>query len=76
MAANDAIGNVDKYILKTVDALGTPHETTISKGFIINSAATYQQVDTASRAITALSKNTYEDTILVTNISVNEVVSE
>lgn len=76
MAANSPIGVVDKYILKTKDALGDEYETVISKGLIVNTAATYSQVDTASRAITSLTKNNYDDTILVTNISVNEVMAE
>ena len=76
MSANSAIGQVDKYILKTLDSLGEDNENVISKGFTVNSTATYQQVDTASRAIAALSKDTYNDTILVTNISVNEVIAE
>lgn len=76
MSASSAIGQVDKYILKTLDSMGEANETVISKGFTVNNTSTYQQVDTASRAIAALSKDTYNDTILVTNISVNEVMAE
>jgi len=76
MAANTNIGKVDKYILQTTDALGESMETNISKGIAVNPSATYSQVDTASRAIAALSQNSYHDTILVTNISVNEVMAE
>lgn len=70
------IGNVTQIILKTTDTYGDPTETNISKGFIVNPSATYQQVDTANRAIAGLIKNTYNDTILVTNVSVNEVLAE
>jgi len=76
MAANTNIGKVDKYILQTTNALGESMETNISKGITVNPSATYSQVDTASRAIAALSQNSYHDTILVTNISVNEVMAE
>lgn len=76
MSANSAIGQVDKYILQTVDAFGEVQETTLNKSFTVNSFATYQQVDTASHAISALSKNSYKDTVLVTNLSVNEIIAE
>ena len=76
MSANSAIGQVEKYILQTIDAIGDINETTLSKGFTVNNTTTYQQVDTASRAIAAISKDTYKDTILVTNISVNEIIAE
>lgn len=69
------IGRVDKYILELNDVNDNKIETTLSKRFAFNSEATYQQVDTASRAIAGLSTYTYNDTILVTNISVNEVLA-
>lgn len=76
MAASTPIGKVDKYILKTRSALGTDTETTISNKFVFNSEATYSQVDTASKAIANLSQDTYVNTILVTNMDVNEQISE
>ena len=76
MSANSAIGQVDKYILQTINAIGDTNETVLSKGFTVNNTATYQQVDTSGRAIAAISKDTYKDTILVTNISVNEIIAE
>lgn len=75
MDAESAIGNVDKYLLKTLDTEGKTVETNISKGFTINSEATYGEVDTASRALANLIRNTYNDTILVTNISVTEILA-
>lgn len=77
MAANSPIGAVDKYLLMTQNALSTEDtETNIRRNNIVmNTGATYQQVDTASRALASLSTNTYKDTILVTNISVNEILA-
>ena len=74
MAANSPIGNVDKYVIKTTDNLDNATETTLAAKFKFNPEATYENVDIASRAIAALSTNTYNDTILVTNVSVNEAV--
>lgn len=66
------VGNVTEMILQTQDALQNYDETKINKKFYINPNATYQQVDTAARALVLLSRNTYVDTILVTKVSVNE----
>lgn len=71
-----AIGSVETMYLQTSDQLGNNYETNISKGFIINGAATYQQVDTAVRALAELSTNTYGDTLLITKVSVNEKLDE
>lgn len=76
MESTDAIGNVDKIILKTKDANENVTETTVtSKKLKANPEATYQQIDTAMRALNSLSDDSYNDTILVTNISVNEVMA-
>lgn len=75
MDSTTAIGNVTTYYLNTKDGLGNTVETNISKGFVVNQNATYADVDATSRGLTNLTQNTYEDTILVTKISVNEVVS-
>lgn len=75
MAASTPIGKVDKYILKTRSPLGQDTETTLSNKFVFNSESTYSQVDTASRAIANLSQDTYVNTILVTNMDVNEQIS-
>lgn len=74
MAASTPIGNVTTMYLKSTDQLGNNYETNISKGFEVNSAATFQQVDTAARMLNSLSANTYDDTILITEVSVNENV--
>lgn len=76
MAANSAIGQVETVYINSTDSFEELHETNVSKGMRVNPYATYQQVDTAARAIAGLTKNTYNDTILVTKISVNEVISE
>lgn len=76
MAANSAIGQVETVYINSTDSFEEVHETNVSKGMRVNPYATYQQVDTAARAIAGLTKNTYDDTILVTKISVNEVMSE
>ena len=70
------IGNVATYNIISNDQLGNEITTNISKGFSINGAATYQQVDTASRALNALTTNTYNDTQLITEVSVNEKLAE
>lgn len=70
-----AIGVVNKYILKLTDANQEPKDTTLSNKFAFNAEATYNQVDTASRALATLTKYSYQDTILVTNVSVNEVLA-
>jgi len=70
------IGNVQTMYLQTTDQLGNKYETNISKGFSVNGAATYQQVDTAVRALAELSTNTYGDTVLITSVSVNEKLEE
>lgn len=71
-----AIGSIQTYIILSQDALGNEFQTNISKSFTINSAATYQQVDQASRALTGLTTNTYRDTELITVVSVNEKLAE
>lgn len=76
MAANDPVGTVDKYIIQSKDDDGTEYTTTLSNKIQINPEATYQQIDTASRALNQLSTNNYYDTILVTNVSVTEQVAE
>lgn len=75
MDSSTAIGNVTTYYLETTDALDNKIETNISKGFVVNQNATYSDIDTTSRALANLSKDTYADTILVTKISVNDVMS-
>lgn len=68
------IGNVSEYRIITTN---TFNEQTNSKIWgNLNPEITYNQIDSISRAIIALSRDTYEDTILVTNVSVNEVLAE
>lgn len=77
MAANDAVGRVNAMKLKTTDALGNDVETQINNGrLFVNPNTTYAKVDTFARALANMSTNTYEDTDLITVISVNEVLAE
>lgn len=79
MAANENIGNVTTMYLET-DAMDGSEEyvqTNISKGMIVNPAATFGQVDTAMRALNGnLTRNTYHDTILITEVSVTNKIAE
>ena len=76
MDGNSTIGNVTSIIMQSVDSLGDTVQTTINRlYFYPNPDATYNQVDTAIRALISLSANTYKDTICVTNISVSEVLA-
>lgn len=70
------IGNVQEVYLITTDNLYNRYETNVSKGFEVNADATYQQVDDAMRALNSLSTNTYNDTTLITAVSVNEKIAE
>lgn len=74
MAANTPVGNVTQMILKSADGNGNNYETKLP--FVINSTATYEKVDAAARALSSLSTNTYQDTLLITQVSVNEVLAE
>lgn len=72
-----AVGNVTSLIIKSTDATENDYETTITgKNVFVNPNATYQQVDQISRALNALSYNTYQDTDLITKVSVNEKLAE
>lgn len=64
------IGNVTEYRIKSTDAYEEEYNTKVLGA--LNPEATYEQVDTTSRALIGLTKNTYDDTILVTEVSVNE----
>lgn len=68
-----AIGRVNTIYLITQDNLGNRYETNINgRNMTVNYNATYQQVDTAMRALNGLTTNTYEDTNLIKTVSVNE----
>lgn len=75
MDSDTKIGVVDRFILVTKDSLKQTIETPINKNFTENPDATYGQVDAAFRAVTELSKNNFYDVICVTNISVEEIMS-
>lgn len=67
------IGNVTEYRIKSTNSFGDEYNNKILGA--LNPSATYQQVDATSRALIGLSKNTYSDSILVTEVSVNEVLA-
>lgn len=71
------VGNVSSMKLKTTDNGGNLIETTITTSrLFVNPNATYENVDTLARALAGLSRNTYDDTDLITIISVNEKMAE
>lgn len=77
MASSTTVGDVNAIYLKSNDQLGNAYETRINttKSFL-KPETTYGQVDTAMRQLTSLSSNTYEDTLLITSVSVNFEVEE
>lgn len=77
MAATDTIGQVQTLILQSDDNIGNHYDTNINgRNMSVNHNATYQQVDTALRALNGLTTNVYVDTQLITAISVNEKMAE
>lgn len=77
MAATDTIGQVETIYLVSRDNTQNEYETNINgRNMTVNYNATYQQVDTALRALNGLTNNTYVDTKLITTISVNEKIVE
>lgn len=68
------IGNVTEYRIISTDSSQNEYDTKIWSS--LNPAATYQQVDAASRALIGLSKNSYGDAILITRVSVNDTLAE
>lgn len=74
MDSNTSVGMVDKYLITLTNGI-TNDTINVAKSFTVNPEVTYGQVDEASRAVVALSLDTYQDTILVTNISVNEIIA-
>lgn len=71
---SDIIGNVSEVIIVSKDGAGETVQTKLDSRFKINPNTTYSQVDTAARALNGLSSNTYNDVILVTNISVANIL--
>lgn len=77
MAATDTIGVVKTIYLDSADNLGNQYETNINgRNMTVNYNATYQQVDSAMRALNGLTTNTYVDTNLIAVVSVNEKMVE
>lgn len=70
------VGIVQEVIFISMNAMGERSETNISKGFEVNAEATYGQFDEAMRSLSNLTANTYNDTNLITSISVNEKASD
>lgn len=70
------IGDVQTVYIMSLDNLGNFYQTNVSKGFQVNPDATYQQVNDAMRALNGLTTNTYQDTTLITAVSVNGKIEE
>lgn len=69
------VGNVTAMKLKTLNPMSEEQETTITnQRLFVNPGATYEQVDSFARALANLSRNSYQDTLLITQVSVNEVL--
>lgn len=74
--ASDPVGNVTEMYLLSNDQLGETYQTRITgTKCMVKPSATYEQVDTALRGLANLSTNTYNDTILITSISVNDIIA-
>lgn len=71
-----AIGDVQEMYLLSMDQLGNKYRTRIGSGFRINPEKTYQDIDTAQRALAGLLTNIYDDTQLITSVSVNVKLDE
>lgn len=70
MAANSPIGNVTAMNIKSSDSYGEKYERKVWGK--LNPSATYQQVNDVARALNGLTTHSYDDTILVTEKSVEE----
>lgn len=71
------IGNVEAYDIICVNPVSS--ETTnfrLDKNFTINPNSTFTNVKNASQSITNLTTETYSDTILKTNVSVEESLNQ
>lgn len=85
MAANDGVGRVSKMVFKVQSATDTTsREITLNNKFMPFDTATYSKVYDTSKApfgkvqgqiFSPLSYTTWQDTILITNISVAEEAS-
>lgn len=69
-----AVGDVQKYTLKIVVGGTELIESTISQKIKINPLVSYNEADTASRALAELSQGVYSDTSLITDISLNSML--
>lgn len=74
------VGNVTQAILKTTESTtGDPIETTIvssTSKLRVNKTAKYYTINHTFRAIANLTRDSYADTILITRVSVSEVMAE
>ena len=73
------VGNVTQAILKTTESTtGDTIETTIvssSSKLRVSKTSTYNAINSIFRNIANLTKDSYADTILITRVSVNEVMA-
>lgn len=75
MAASSTVGDVNAVYIKSFDQLGNAFQTRVNTNkSTIKETTTYSEVDTAMRQLISMSTNTYEDTLLITAVSVNAEV--
>lgn len=67
---------VQSITMKSYDQLGNKYEVNLFKGFSYAQLGTYNYVDSVTRALNALTSNTYQDSIVVMDSSVNEALAE
>lgn len=67
---------VQSITMKSMDALEKLYEDNLFKGFGSAILETYNYVDTVARALNGLTTNTYSDSIVVMDKSVNEALAE
>lgn len=76
MAASSYVGNVQTVQIISIDSLENKYTTTLNSRIKPLTNATYSNIDSSTRSLISLSENTYQDTHLITDISVNEEIAE
>lgn len=71
-----AVGTVTKMLIKTKDNLGNAYETNPNNKLLPFTSTQYKNIDSSARALIQLSQNNYDDTELITSVSVNNKVRE
>lgn len=74
MASNTAVGKVTKIEINGTDATEKQYTTVLNRRLYPFPNINYNRVNETIRAMYALTTNTYNDTNLITTISVNEEI--